>query len=324
LTDLSNNVYSKITDLSSNVYTQLNSKQPTLTPLTGLLGIGSNISEINYNNITSNKPTNFQSDWNSTIINKPNLTVYAIKSTVDSSLNTINSTLATKENALTFTAPLTRTTNTIGINLSQYSTSGSDTNYVLKSGSTMTGALTVPNITLGSNGKINSYDDYHYIQISQPTNTLTIQEYGTISFNIGTTKSQKAYINSTGLTVSGVCSATTFSGSGASLSNIPYTALTGTPIIYTQTETNNLLATKQNTITAVTPLKKDVSNNISIDLSGYHVKSYVDGSLNTINSTLATKQNTITAVTPLKKDVSNNLTIDLSGYTLLLSIFYFP
>ncbi len=46
LTDLSNNVYSKITDLSSNVYTQLNSKQPTLTPLTGLLGIGSNISDI--------------------------------------------------------------------------------------------------------------------------------------------------------------------------------------------------------------------------------------------------------------------------------------
>ena len=44
------------------------------------------------------------------------------------------------------------------------------------------------NITLGSNGKINSSDDYHYIQISQPTDTLTIQEYGTISFNIGPTK----------------------------------------------------------------------------------------------------------------------------------------
>ena len=59
LTNLSNNVYSKITDLSSNVYTQLNSKQPTLTALTGLLGIGSNISNINYNNIKLNKPTNF-------------------------------------------------------------------------------------------------------------------------------------------------------------------------------------------------------------------------------------------------------------------------
>ncbi len=39
---------------------------------------------------------------------------------MDSSLNAINSTLATKENALTFTTPLTRTTNTIGIDLSGY------------------------------------------------------------------------------------------------------------------------------------------------------------------------------------------------------------
>ena len=67
----------------------------------------------------------------------------------------------------------------------------------------MTGTLTVPNITLGVGGKINSVDDYHYIHINQPTDTLTIQEYGTISFNIGPTKTQKAYINSSGLTVSG-------------------------------------------------------------------------------------------------------------------------
>jgi len=121
LTDLSNNVYSQITDLSSNVYTELNSKQPTLTPLTNLVGMGNNISEINYNNITLNKPTNFQSDWNSTIINKPNLTVYAIKSNVDSSLNTINSTLATKENALTAVTPLKKdVSNNITIDLSAY------------------------------------------------------------------------------------------------------------------------------------------------------------------------------------------------------------
>jgi hypothetical protein len=61
-------------------------------------------------------------------------------------------------------------------------TSGTDPAYLLKTGGTLTGALTVPNITLGSGGKINSYDDYHYIQISQPTDTLTIQEYGKIVF----------------------------------------------------------------------------------------------------------------------------------------------
>ena len=45
------------------------------------------------------------------------------------------------------------------------------------------------------------------------------------------------------------------------------------------------LNTKQNTITVNTPLIKDTSNNITIDLSAYPLKSYVDGSLNTINST---------------------------------------
>ncbi len=71
LTDLSNNIYSKITDLSNNVYTQLNDKQPTLTASTSLAGSSSNISAINHTDVTLNKPTNFQSDVNSTIINIP-------------------------------------------------------------------------------------------------------------------------------------------------------------------------------------------------------------------------------------------------------------
>jgi hypothetical protein len=72
----------------------------------------------------------------------------------------------------------------------------------LNNNTSINGSLSVSNITLRSNGKINSYDDYHYIQLSQPTDTLTIQEYGTISFNIGQTKTQKSFINSNGLTVS--------------------------------------------------------------------------------------------------------------------------
>jgi hypothetical protein len=40
------------------------------------------------------------------------------------------------------------------------------------------GKLTVNHITLGSNGKINSADDYHYIQISQPTDTLIFKNMG--------------------------------------------------------------------------------------------------------------------------------------------------
>jgi hypothetical protein len=61
----------KISDLSSNVYTQLNSKQPTLTPLTNLVGMGNNITTLDYNKITSNKPTKFQSDWDSTPFGSP-------------------------------------------------------------------------------------------------------------------------------------------------------------------------------------------------------------------------------------------------------------
>ena len=49
-------------------------------------GSGSGITNLDYNNITLNKPTNFQSDWNTTIINKPSLSflpvVYMCYSTV--------------------------------------------------------------------------------------------------------------------------------------------------------------------------------------------------------------------------------------------------
>ena len=61
----------------------------------------------------------------------------------------------------------------------------------------------IPNITLSSTGKINCVDDYHYIQLDQTTDTLTLQEYGTISFNIGPSKTQKAYVSSVGMVVTG-------------------------------------------------------------------------------------------------------------------------
>ncbi len=49
----------------------LSTQQNVLDASTNSLGIGTSISDLNYNNITLNKPTNFQSDWNSTVINKP-------------------------------------------------------------------------------------------------------------------------------------------------------------------------------------------------------------------------------------------------------------
>ena len=43
----------------------LSTKQNVLDASTNLLGIGTSISALNYLNISVNKPTNFQSDWNS-------------------------------------------------------------------------------------------------------------------------------------------------------------------------------------------------------------------------------------------------------------------
>jgi hypothetical protein len=83
----------------------LSTKQNLLDASTNLLGIGTSLSALNYNNIT---------------LNKPNLNLYAIKSNVDGSFNTLSTSVSTKENALTFTTPLTRTTNTKGIDLSAY------------------------------------------------------------------------------------------------------------------------------------------------------------------------------------------------------------
>ncbi len=109
----SSNAFTLISVFNSNntyLSNQLYLKQPTLTSATNLLGVGSAITDIDYNKITLNKPTNFQADWNSTIINKPSLYT---TTQIDNLLNA-------KENNLTFNAPLTRNTNTIGINLNDY------------------------------------------------------------------------------------------------------------------------------------------------------------------------------------------------------------
>ena len=70
-----------------------NNTTSTLTS-TNFIGSGSNISNLDYNNIT---------------FNKPNLNLYSLQTYVDGSLNTINNILTTKENILSFTSPLIRT-----------------------------------------------------------------------------------------------------------------------------------------------------------------------------------------------------------------------
>jgi len=96
---------------NSNILnTKINTKQDTLTAATNLLGVGSSISALDYNKITINKPSFFPADWGSTIANKPSLYTQT----------EVNNLLSAKEQILTFNSPLTRITNTIGINLNSY------------------------------------------------------------------------------------------------------------------------------------------------------------------------------------------------------------
>ena len=84
----------------------LNTKQSNLTASTNLSGVGTNITALNYDNIT---------------LSKPNLSVYAIKSNVDSSLNMINTTLLNKQNTFTVSTPLIKSlTENVTIDLSAY------------------------------------------------------------------------------------------------------------------------------------------------------------------------------------------------------------
>jgi hypothetical protein len=61
--------------------------------------------------------------------------------------------------------------------------------------------------------------------------------------------------------------------------------------------------------------KIDFSNNITIDLSSYVLKTNFDLSFKNLQNN---KQDDLTFTTPLKKDVSNNIKIDLSTSTTIL------
>jgi len=90
---------------------------------TSFTGNGANLTNLAYDNIDG-KPSTFPA----------NMTTIYTKSETDTLL-------IAKEAILTFSSPLTRLTNTISINLSNYSTTGTDTNYLLKTGGQLTGNL---------------------------------------------------------------------------------------------------------------------------------------------------------------------------------------
>jgi hypothetical protein len=181
---------------SNYVISNVNLKQNVLTAATNLLGVGSGITSLDYNKITLNKPTNFQSDWNSTIINKPSYfpsdwgstvanrpTYFPIDPSIYYNKTETNNLLSAKEQILTFNAPLTRTINTIAINLNSYPTytNLNSCNYITNATNTLTNypsytVLNSCNYITNATNTLTNYPSYTVLNscnyINNATNTL--------------------------------------------------------------------------------------------------------------------------------------------------------
>jgi hypothetical protein len=289
---------------SNTLQTKINLKQDTLTAATNLLGVGSAITALDYTKITLNKPTDFQANWNTTVINKPS--VFPADMTNIYSKTETNNLLSAKEANLTFSSPLTRTTNTIGINLSSYSTTGNDASYLLKTGGTMTGALIntsttasdfkgiyimhtarqthipyLPNGQFYFRAPVNIDNENDYLSFGSRIGDNFLRLYGadfgfginsgTLRYNVPMGSVHRFYhgtTNTAWINDAGRLKATTFEGSGSALTDVPYTALTGTAPFYTKTETNTLITNTSNYASNVSNVIITNVNNNYLKLAG--------------------------------------------------------
>jgi len=342
-TNLANNYYNR-----TSTDTLLAAKQPNLTSATTLLGTGGNITGIDYNKITTN-PLSFTTPLSKSVANvvSIDLSSYATNSSLtttqtnnsnytkdasnilQTNINTTNTNLTAtntnitnnyynktstdtllnaKEQILTFLSPLTRTTNTISINLGSYSTTGTDPNFLKLIGGTMTGLLT--------GTTINATIALQEAGANLTSKYLRLDGTNTMTGNLSTT---------------GTITGTTFSGSGANLNNIPYTALTGTVPFYTKTETDTLLTTTRtnnsNYAFNISNILNTNSSNYASNISNVLLINY--NSLNTTTNTnlannyynktstdtlLNAKEQILTFSSPLIR-TTNTISINLGSYS---------
>jgi hypothetical protein len=318
---------------SNTLQTKINTKQDTLTAATNILGVGSAITALDYTKITLNKPTDFQANWNTTVINKPtNFQADWTSTIINKPTNfqadwtsTIinkptnfqadwNSTVINKPtnfqsdynttviNKPTYVSPLSSNaaTNQISVNLSSYSTTGTDANYLLKTGGTMTGTLngtTINATTALQEAGTNLTSKYLQLSGGTLTGTLNgttinattaLQEAGT---NLTSKYLQLAGGSMTAnanITLSGTGTFTGIhSGNGAALTNLPLSAYSTTG-----NDTNYLLKTggtltgtlNGTTINATTALQEAGTNLTSkyLQLSGGTLTGNLSGT--TINT----------------------------------------
>ncbi len=246
----------------------LAAKQNNLTALTNLVGIGSAITELDYNKITLNKPTTFpaimtdiynKTETNNLLNAKQNtLTAATTLLGTGGSITGIN--FNTITNKPTYTSPLSSnvSTNVISVDLSSYATNTALTNGLAAKQNTLTAATTL----LGTGGSITGIN-FNTIT-NKPTYTSPLSS--NVSTNvISVDLSSKQNTLTASTVLAGIGSNLTLINY-ATLSNLPTSFPANMTDIYTKTETNNLLNAKEAILTFSSPIIRTV-NTISLNQS---------------------------------------------------------
>ena len=185
---------------SSNTFylNQINTKQNILTAATNLLGDGGNITNLTYTNING-KPATFPSDWTTTI-NKPSF--FPVDTNTYYNKTETNNLLNNKEDTLTFSSPLNKTSSIVTINLNSYPTltTLNPCYFITNSTSSLVNypTFTVLNscnyITNNTNGLVNYYNKTEINNISNFNSNFTILTSNSL-FNLNTSTSNTIFIN---------------------------------------------------------------------------------------------------------------------------------
>jgi len=163
--------------------------------------------------------------------------------------------------------------------------------------------------TGSSNSNVNSST---YILLDSGSNPTPGTNEGTIKFNIAT-QAQGAIDRFVITPYSSIF----YNNLGIGKSPNYHLDISGNTNSNTIYENNVSLINKYATIfNVISPLSKDISNNIIIDLSAYSLKINVDASLNNLQNT---KQDIINVSSPLIK-TGSNISIDLNAYALKNSL----
>ena len=245
----------------------LNNKQPNLTNLTTLLGIGSEITQLDYNKITLNKPTSFQ----------PDITNIYTKTEVDN-ITTLTSFYNKTDSDLRY---LQLNDNTLNIPKIRVLTSGENVNSLIEmiwdNTTSITSLSTYWDMIIGNT------TNYYAIRDRKGNDTkirLIIDDLGNVGIGTTTNSSYNLYVN-------GSINSTSLYQNGSLIDFANFT---------TDNELTNGLALKQNNLTASTIILGIGSAITELDY-------------NKITS------NPLTFATPLSKNATNVVSINLGSYS---------